>query len=258
MVPSHAFCLGNGEKASIRGLVGGWQLIYSSPHHPSLFLRSTTWGLDLSALASLLPTGGSPSQSTHNMSRAMVKVPVSTVGTLASISEEPLAEGGRKKSPFYCSCRSKKKTKFGAASSLKLMLPLAWATSQNSGSCGLFPFLGEAVAVFYAFDGSLIFEKSGFPGHQKTQTTGDCPLPRALTEKSPTSGTSFSARLSAAVMLKTFSAASIPSFCGFPALLSQAHKLPLLTLCPEHAPRFRQWTATVILALQCEELLLSP
>jgi len=76
--------------------------------------------------------------------------------TCASVSEEPSAKGGRKESPHHCYCRSKKKTEFGDTSPVWLILPPARATSQSSGPCRLFLFLGEAVAVFSVFDGCLL------------------------------------------------------------------------------------------------------
>lgn len=88
----------------------------------------------MSASASLVPTGGSRSAGMHNMARKAsstvqhrCKFPQQAgeaAFTHASVSEEPLAKGERKESLLHCYCKCEKKTEFGGACSMKLVLTL--------------------------------------------------------------------------------------------------------------------------------------
>lgn len=181
------------------------------------------------------------------MAKAIAEVPVSTAGrwgslTHASASEEPLAKGERKES-LHCYCQSEKKTKFGGACSMKLVLTLAGATRQCSETCKLFPFLGKW-SVLCVFDDpwslSKPSEKFDFHGCCKPQKTGDCSLPTALTwfdSKSPLSLEFLSVPDSQHLFKGFWRFHLLPlfpyiCFWGPLALPSQVWKLPLLTLCP--------------------------
>ena len=100
---------------------------------------------------------------------------------------------------------------------------------------------------------------SGFPGQRKTQTTGDCPLPTASTEKVPHLWHFFWCQAPS-----TFSSDAEDSLCCLRSQFPWAScsplpgtQTPLAPLGPECALHLGQWMTTVQL-LDCEAALPSP
>lgn len=94
-----------------------------------------------------------------------------------------LVFGERKESPLHCYCRSEKKIEFVMLVLWSWYYPWNEQPVKTQGPVGCFHFSGKLWQSSVSLMGSCLLTKatemSGFPGHCKTQTIGDCLLPAA-------------------------------------------------------------------------------